>query len=127
VFDVAHDNGLRTGAYASKSKFVLFDRSYNEENGAPDLTGPDNGRDKIDTFVIEEDTEDLVERFIRDMKADPFNYAFVHLRDPDSKGHFWGWRLWEWHPYMSAVRHVDELLGQILEMVETDPRLAGNT
>lgn len=127
VFDVVHDHGLRTGAYASKSKFVLLDRSYDETHGAPDVTGPDDGRDKIDTFVIDKDTGDLVERFVRDMQADPYDYAFVHLRDPDSRGHVWGWRLWKWHPYMRAVRHVDDLLGQIFHLVDTDPRLAGRT
>lgn len=127
VFDVAHDHGLHTGAYVSKPKFVLLDRSYDAANGAPDVTGEDDGRDKIDTFVVEEKTEDLVERFVRDMQADPYGYAFIHLRDPDSKGHAYGWRLWKWHPYMRAVRHVDDLLGQILHLVETDPRLADNT
>ena len=127
VFDVAHDHGLRTAAYASKSKFVIFDRSYDATHGAPDVTGSDDGRDKIDTFVIDADTEDLVERFVRDMEADPYGYAFLHLRNPDTQGHRWGWRLWKWHPYMRAVRHVDDLLGQVFALVDGDPRLAGNT
>lgn len=127
VFDVVHDNGLRTGVYASKSKFVLLDQSYGDAHGAPDVTGADEGRDKIDAFVIDADTEDLVDRFVQDLRADPFNYAFLHLRDPDTKGHAYGWRLWTWHPYMRAVRHVDALLGEILDAIEQDPRLAGNT
>lgn len=127
VFDVAHDHGLRTGAYVSKSKFVLFDRSYDETNGAPDRTGADDGRDKIDTFVIEAKTKRLVARFVEDMQTNPYHYAFIHLRDPDSKGHIYGWRMWKWHPYMRAVRHVDGLLGQIFDLVDNDPRLTGNT
>ncbi len=127
VFDVAHDHGLRTGAYVSKKKFVLFDRSYDENHGAVDVTGEDNGRDKIDTFVINKETKDLVAQFVRDMKADPYHYAFVHLRDPDATGHTRFWNLRKSSPYMRAIRKVDGLLGQILDMIDNDPRLKGNT
>jgi hypothetical protein len=127
VFDVVHDYGLRTGAYTSKSKFVLLDRSYDETHGAPDATGADDGRDKIDAFVYDKDTRDLVDRFVTDLAEDPPAYAFLHLRDPDTAGHRWGWNLSGWHPYMRAVRKVDDLLGEILATVESSPHLAENT
>jgi arylsulfatase A-like enzyme len=127
AFDVVHDRGLRTGAYVSKSKFVLFDRSYDGKHGAPDTTGADNGRDKIDVFVYERDTEALVSRFVADATADPARYTFVHLRDPDSAGHEWSWSLNVRSPYMQAVRRMDRLVGKILDLVESDPRLAGRT
>ncbi|MEM1043545.1 MAG: alkaline phosphatase family protein [Bacteroidota bacterium] len=127
AFDVAHDHGLRTGLYASKPKFVLYERSYGAEHGAPDTTGPDDGRAKIDTFVVDPDTKDLVARFVAGMQAEPLHYAFVHLRDPDAAGHLWGWRLWGWHPYMKAVRYADGHIGTILDAVLADPRLAGRT
>lgn len=127
AFDVAHDRGLRTSAYVSKSKFVLFDRSYDGENGAPDTTGADDGRDKIDTFVYERDAEALVSRLVADATADPCRYTFVHLRDPDSAGHEWSWSLNLRSPYMQAVRRMDRLVGKILDLIESDPRLAGRT
>lgn len=127
VFDAVHDQGLRTGLYASKSKFAIYDRSYGPEHGAPDRTGADDGRDKIDTYVYERDTEDLVERFTADIAEGPYDYAFVHLRNPDTAGHKWGWRLWPWHPYMQAVRRVDDRLGEIVEAIENHPQMAGRT
>lgn len=127
VFDVVHDHGLSTALYTSKSKFVIFDRSYDEHNGAEDLIGVDNGRDKIDHFVYEKETEDLVDRFVREMAEHPWNYAFLHLRDPDHAGHVFDFDLGGTNAYMRAVRKVDRLLGRVLELVETSPELAGNT
>jgi hypothetical protein len=127
VFDIVHDHGLRTGAYVSKSKFSLLDQSYGSDHGAPDTTGADDGRDKIDVFVYESNTDRLVEHFVDDLRGDPPAYAFLHLRDPDTQGHRWGWRLSGWHPYMGAVRKMDDLLGEILDTIDRSPHLAGNT
>ena len=100
VYDVAHDNGLRTGHYASKSKFSLFDTSWNGTNGAPDLIGPDNGRDKIDVYLYQDDTAVLENAMITSMTAQPFHYVFLHLRDPDTTGYASGWTV---SPTSSAV------------------------
>ena len=127
IFDVVHDAGLRTAAYVSKPKFALLSRSYDAANGAEDVTGADDGRDKIDQFVLSEDTQHLVDDFVDAMREEPFHYTFLHLRDPDIYGHRWGWRLWSWHPYMSAVRHVDALLGELFDLIDDDPNLADRT
>lgn len=90
VFNVAHDNGLSIALYASKTNFSLFDASYDGVDGpmdpvfendpaASDRIGPDNGRDKIDRFAIEGDTEALITRMIAD-------YGFVHLAIPTRRG-----------------------------------------
>lgn len=127
VFDVAHDNGLSTGLYTSKSKFAIYDQSYNAINGAKDVTGADDGHDKIDEFVYEADSEALVDRFVRDMSERPHNYAFLHLRDPDHTGHIFDFDLDHGDAYMGSIRKIDRMLGGIFEMVETSPTLAGNT
>ena len=97
VFDVAHDNGLRTGMYANKSKFSLFDTygtytgggSYNATYGALDTTGADNGRDKVDnTYINTALGGIIVDTFITQQKsASPNHYAFLHINEPDSYGH----------------------------------------
>lgn len=127
VFDVAHDHGLSTALYATKSKFVIFEESYNELNGAPDRTGADDGRDKIDRFLIEENSEALVDAFVSEMEREPYEYAFVHLRDPDSAGHRHNWNMRSGSSYLGSIEGVDRLLGRIFELVDTTPALTGNT
>ena len=60
IFDVAHDHGLRTCFYAGKAKFILYARSYDAQHGAPDTVGLDDGRGKIDRWMIlESQSSDL--------------------------------------------------------------------
>lgn len=128
VFDVAHDNGLRTGEYASKSKFSLFAVSWNDANGAPDVTGPDNGRNKIDVYTLNtSDTAALVNTLIADMTAQPFNYAFLHLMDPDSTGHSSGWDITPGSDYSNAVKAMDDRLGLIFNLIDSNPQFTGRT
>ena len=127
VFDVVHDAGLRTAAYASKSKFSLFDTSYDAEHGAPDETGDDDGTDKIDAYVYDPDTDRLTDRVVADLGATPATYTFVHLRDPDATGHYYSWSVRQGSRYMQAVQRADDRIGRILDAVEADPRLRGHT
>lgn len=124
VFDVAHDNGLRTGMYASKTKFSLFDTSYNAVNGAIDLTGVDNGRGKLDSYLCDENTSTMTDSLITTMQSDPFNYVFVHYSDPDLAGHGSGWGSDE---YNNAMIAVDGYLGRIFDMVTSDATFKGKT
>ncbi len=129
TFDVAHDHGLSTAHYASKTKFVLFDRSYDATNGATDTTGPDNGRDKIDTYAqmstgSPATASNLNAAFITAMGSSHFRYAFVHYVDPDAAGHATGWGSSTWN---NAVKNVNGYLGAVLDLVESDPVLDGHT
>lgn len=102
VYNVAHDNGLSTALYASKSKFSLHDASYDgvDQPGDPvyendplarDRVGIDNGADKIDRTVIEGDTAVMIDRFLADAAAGGLpDYSFIHFNDPDSAGHDMG-------------------------------------
>jgi predicted AlkP superfamily pyrophosphatase or phosphodiesterase len=119
VFDVAHDNGLRTAMYASKSKFSLFDTSYNAANGRPDTTGADNGRDKIDAYLYG-NSSSITGSFINEMSSNPFNYSFIHYNDGDAAGHAHGWGSAE---YNNAIIAVDGYVGRILNLIDNSPVL----
>lgn len=119
TFDVAHDNGLSTALYANKSKFSIFDKSYTDSTGAVDATGPNNGRDKIDTYVQISNGSLLHARFLSDVAAanELSNYTFLHYRDPDSAGHSAGWGSSQWN---AAVQNVDGFIGDLIDLIESN-------
>ena len=116
IFDVVHDHGGRTVVYAGKSKFFLHERSWNEQNGAPDQVGEDDGRDKIDVFVKEDPTI-AAQPFVADLVAGDaaVTYGFFHVRTPDSAGHTWGWST---DGYLQGVRDADMILGELLAALD---------
>jgi hypothetical protein len=120
VFEVAHDAGLSTALYASKSKFVIFDQSYNETTGAAHA----NGSDKIDTFFAPEITATMQNQLLADITANHFNYTFIHYADTDDIGHTSGWGSAAWQ---NALTVIDGYLGDVLELVESDAILVGRT
>ncbi len=124
VFDVAHDNGLHTALYATKTKFSLFEHSYNNGNGAPDNTGTDNGRSKIDVYAYNSSSSTITGNLIDAMKADPFNYVLVHFTDCDTAGHATGWGS---TAYNNALTAVDGYLGKIFDLATGTPALQGKT
>lgn len=124
TFDVVHDHGLRTGLFASKTKFVLYDQSYDASQGAPDKIGQDNGRDKIDVYVNDKDSNYVIKQLVATLKADPLAYAFIHLHDCDSAGHKSGWGNPE---YQAALKAVDGYLGTIFDLVDHEPAHKGST
>lgn len=127
AFDVAHDYGLRTGEYVSKSKFSLYDTSWNGTNGALDGTPPDNGRDKIDNYINIVDTLPLSNKLAEDMLAQPMNYVFLHFADPDRIGHNNGFDPTPGSRYSDTIIAMDVRLGVIFDMIDSDPLLSGRT
>lgn len=127
VFDVAHDNGMITGFFATKQKLSLIVDSYNEINGAQDLIGEDNGSNKID-FVDVRDAYTtgwvVVGSFLDKMREYYFNYVFLHISELDYFGHQYGWGSEMWYYYLTIV---DQYLGWIFDLVETDSELSGKT
>lgn len=133
AFDVAHDHGLRTGMYTNKTKFYLFGGSpivagsYSATHGARDITGVDNGRNKIDNAYINETLGGaVVDTYIaRQKSAKADHLAFLHINETDYYGHYGGWGTALWN---SQAVVVDTMLGKIFKLVEQDvPAMIGNT
>jgi hypothetical protein len=124
VFDVAHDNGLRTALINGKSKFSLFRDSYDGEHGAVSTIKADCGHNKIDCFVYDKDCESMTTKFIATMQEQPFRYSFLHYADADAAGHAYGWGR---GAYQQAIRRIDAQLGRLFQLIESSPQLRGKT
>ena len=119
VFDVVHDNGGSTALFAAKTKFNVYQRTWNARGG-PDRTGRNDGRAKIDRFTIDSDNTRLVAKFTAELRRSPREFTFVHLSLPDRAGHaheFLG------KEYLDAVEQTDRLLCRILNTVVDPPEL----
>lgn len=124
VYDVVHDHGLQTAAYAGKEKFEVHRRSWNGENGARDVTGDDNGRAKIDIFE-RESPDDAAEMFLDELAARPdLAYTFFHIRYPDGAGHGSEWGSVD---YARAVENSDDVLRVIMNAVRSNPEWRDTT
>jgi hypothetical protein len=128
VFDAAHDAGLATTCAASKTKFWLFEQSYGEAHGAPDTTGPDNGRSKIDLFVFGDRTPVLAATLADGLRrtSGP-SFHFIHFAAPDVAGHSYDWQVKPGSKYMASIEEADAALGVILGAIDGDPDLRART
>jgi len=128
IFDVAHDHGLHTAFFGGKIKFSLFDRTWDGEHGAPDTTGPDDGRDKLDAFFLSGAQNHITDAALKDLAGGfPRSLVFIHYPGPDGAGHRFGWNLTAGSPYMQSVAAVDKELGRVLDAIDSDPALKGRT
>lgn len=120
VFDVVHDRGGRTALLTAKDKFALYNRTWSE-NGARDLVGANNGRDKISRYRYSAYEDRLTDEAITRLldSAGP-RYTFLHYAAPDRAGHRYGFM---GSTYLDAVRKVDARIGRIMAKVRATAAL----
>ena len=123
IFDVVHDAGGTTALYAGKQKFDFLDRSWDDQRGASDTTGADDGRDKIDTY-LRADGGEVTDALREALTSDPADFAMIHYAGPDQTGHAQGWLS---SAYLAEVRATDALIGELLDTVADDEALAAST
>ena len=126
MFDVAHDRGVATAVIATKSKFALFAQSFDDENGAPDPEGADDGRCKVDLLVTARTSDDALEMALARLRtAKGRSLSLVHFAVPDFVGHALDWDLRPGSPYRQAVAEVDGALLRLLAAIDGDPAIRG--
>ncbi|MGH3350872.1 MAG: alkaline phosphatase family protein [Nocardioides sp.] len=105
VFTVAHEAGLSTGVFATKQKFELWQRAW---------------EDDIDTFAAVDDHAELVPEATEDLASEQRDLTFVHLSLPDVAGHASGGMSPE---YLAAVEESDAQVGEFLDVIDAEPSL----
>ena len=123
VFDVVHDHGGSTALFAAKTKFKLYERSWNTK-GAPDRVGRDDGRAKIDRFTIDHNNTRLVSKLDAELRHKAREFTFLHISLPDRAGHAHGFM---GPQYIAAVKRTDVLLRRVLNTVDKHPGLRSHT
>ncbi len=123
VFDVVHDHGGRTALFATKTKFALYQRTWNTDGGR-DRVGADDGREKIDRFVVDTDDARLVAKLNTYLEGEPGEFVFLHIALPDEIGHKDGFMS---DRYLAGVRATDELVGTVLDTISARPALRRDT
>ena len=66
----------------------------------------------------------FIKNYIADMKAEPYDFSFIHLVAPDLVGHSFNWYS---TAQDEAIKGVDVELGEVFKLVEEDERLKGKT
>lgn len=132
IFDVAHDRGWRTALFAGKSKFSLYDVSWNGEHGAEDKEGADQGRDKIDEYGLFGKTSEVADAALAALKqgagsGTPGSIVVAHFAVTDHTAHAAGWDITPGSKYMQAVAAVERELRRILDGIEAEESLRGST
>ncbi len=137
IFDVAHDRGVRTALLVGKTKFSLYDASWDAEHGAADTVPPDDGRKKIDVFQYAEKTADLGDAILRELTgsdtvgkegakdAGRKRLVFAHFAATDLTAHASGWDVTPGSKYLKALASIDHEIGRVLDAVEKDEALRG--
>lgn len=109
VFSAVYEAGGSTALFAAKKKFRLWTRSWPRA---------------IDRTTIMEANGALAEEAIADITTRQRDFRFLHLSLPDVAGHAHGWMS---QPYLEAARRVDELLGEVVSSVTSDPERRART
>jgi hypothetical protein len=123
IFSVVHDRGGSTAFYSAKRKFDFLNRSWDRRHGRRDRVGVNDGRDKIDRYVVD-NGGDNVGRLVRRLRRHPDELSFLHLAYPDRAGHRHGFMSRE---YLAAVRRADRQVGRVLDAIESRRHLRRHT
>ena len=136
IFDVVHDRGFSTACYISKNRLQILPRSYDATNGAADVTGADNGKNKITTLMQGEGqptdytpstSATLALHIAAASAVNPGGlekFSFLHIAETDYAGHSGNWNATVGSAYYNKMKTADGWIGTILNAINNNAWLA---
>jgi type I phosphodiesterase/nucleotide pyrophosphatase len=120
IFHHAQADQVGTALFATKDKFGLWPRTWNQE-GQPPVIDTVAITHLDSNVVLPQILDYLVKRRIeRDL-------VFVHFHNIDTSGHAHGWNLTKDSEYVKTVIEVDGMLGELFATIDQTPELAAST
>jgi arylsulfatase A-like enzyme len=106
VFSIAKAAGLTTAMFFSKKKLDF-------------LANPDNldfvyGPQRHRKISVDTSADAIANAFDTAWSSKKYALTFIHLREPDKAGHWWGWMS---KAYLRAATNADRAVGRILATV----------
>jgi hypothetical protein len=125
VFDSVHDAGLRTGFWTSNSGvWNAVSTRWSATQGAPDVTGVDNGQAKISAKALATTDQAAMNKLVADLRKNGTAFSFVALSAANKAALRHGGISAQ---HTAALAAIDGYLQQLLAAVHSSPTLAHST
>ncbi|WP_139983237.1 alkaline phosphatase family protein [Nocardioides litoris] len=124
MFDMAHNNGYRTGFYSAEARSRVLARTWTEAGGL-DPYGVDNGTNKLTYVGAGADDASSTAALVRDLGGSlPPAVSVLELGAPEEAGLAHGFESPE---YAAAVRSTDTRIGAVIQTTTRAAALEGRT
>jgi hypothetical protein len=124
VFDIVHNSGRSTALYSSRAGTGRVASSWDATNGGPDPSGLDNGTSKIGSYVQIATDTDLVDALTAKLTTRAPKLVVAQLSRLSYIGNSRGFVSPQ---YTAALTAEDQLVGKVVDAINSSPRLAGHT
>ncbi|WP_374457889.1 endonuclease/exonuclease/phosphatase family protein [Nocardioides sp.] len=124
IFDLAHNNSLRTSFIASRPEAQLVRRSWNKKSGGKDPYGVDDGTAKFDKATVLRDDAKSVAWWKSKVARRPFDLSVIELSGAYKEGQRSGYT---GEAYQRAVRKISQRVASIRRGIAAQPEMQGTT
>lgn len=124
VFDLAHNNSLRTAFTGSRPELDLVRKSWNKKNGGTDPYGADDGTAKLDRQRINKHDRASLQWWRKKTEQRADHLTVLELSAVLKAGERHGYR---GPKYKAAIVKVDKMIARVRRTVQSHPEMRDRT